>query len=47
MKEIQKLRERPKGISLVGLALGKNVDLEDEIVAVKLLNNKYTTIIVY
>lgn len=36
MKEIQKLRERPNGMSLVGLALGKKVDLEDEIVAVNI-----------
>lgn len=34
MKEIQKLRERPRGVSIVGLALGKNVDLEDELVTV-------------
>lgn len=36
MKEIQKLRERPKGVSLVGLALGKNVNLEDEIAVVNI-----------
>lgn len=34
MKEIQKMRERPNGVSLVGLALGKNVDLEDDIAVV-------------
>lgn len=34
MKEIQKLRGRPNGVSLVGLALGKNVELEDETAAV-------------
>ncbi|XP_022917522.1 splicing factor C9orf78 isoform X2 [Onthophagus taurus] len=31
LKEIQKLRERPNGISLVGLALGKKVSMADEI----------------
>lgn len=30
MKEIQKLRERPRGVSIIGLALGKKVDLENE-----------------
>ncbi|KAJ8924990.1 hypothetical protein NQ315_001155 [Exocentrus adspersus] len=33
MKELQKLRERPNGVSLMGLALGTKVALEDEIVA--------------
>lgn len=37
MKEIQKLRGRPNGISLVGLALGKQIDLEDEVVAVNIM----------
>lgn len=36
MKEIQKLRGRPKGVSLVGLVLGKKVDLEDEMAAVNI-----------
>lgn len=34
MKKIQKLRERPNGVSIVGLALGTKVAVEDEIVAV-------------
>ncbi|KAJ8970601.1 hypothetical protein NQ314_001136, partial [Rhamnusium bicolor] len=33
MKEIQKLRGRPNGVSIVGLALGTKVALEDEMVA--------------
>ncbi|XP_018574835.1 telomere length and silencing protein 1 homolog isoform X2 [Anoplophora glabripennis] len=33
MKAIQKLRERPNGVSIVGLALGTKVTAEDEIVA--------------
>lgn len=31
MKEIQKLRQRPKGVSVVGLALGKKITIEEEI----------------
>lgn len=34
LKEIQKLRDRPNGVSIVGLALGTKVAVEDEIVAV-------------
>ncbi|EDO47217.1 predicted protein [Nematostella vectensis] len=30
-REIQKFRKRPKGVSAVGLALGKKVDIEDEV----------------
>lgn len=36
MKEIQRLRGRPKGVSLVGLALGKKVDMEGESSAVNM-----------
>uniref|UniRef100_A0A336LWJ6 CSON006734 protein n=1 Tax=Culicoides sonorensis TaxID=179676 RepID=A0A336LWJ6_CULSO len=31
MKDLQKLRQRPNGISLIGLALGKKVTIEEEI----------------
>lgn len=43
MKEIQKLRERPNGVSLVGLALGKKVNLEDEI-SVVTINHEHISI---
>lgn len=36
-KEIQKLRERPHGISAVALAVGKKVPVEEEITAVSLV----------
>lgn len=31
MKDLQKLRQRPNGISVMGLALGKKVTVEQEI----------------
>lgn len=37
MKEIQKLRGRPNGVSIVGLALGTKVGAEDEIVGVSII----------
>ncbi|XP_018574844.1 telomere length and silencing protein 1 homolog isoform X3 [Anoplophora glabripennis] len=40
MKAIQKLRERPNGVSIVGLALGTKVTAEDEIVAKDQFNVK-------
>lgn len=30
MKDLQKLRKRPNGVSIVGLALGTKVSVEDE-----------------
>lgn len=34
MKELQNLRKRPHGVSLLGLALGKKVSIEEEVVVV-------------
>lgn len=34
-KEKQKLREKPKGISIAELAIGKKVSVEEEITAVR------------
>jgi hypothetical protein len=34
-KELQKLRERPHGISAVALALGKRVTVEEEVTEVR------------
>lgn len=34
LKELQNLRKRPNGISIVGLALGKKVSVEEEAVLV-------------
>jgi hypothetical protein len=33
-KELQKLRKRPHGVSVVGLALGKKVTMEEEVTSV-------------
>ena len=37
-KELQKLRERPHGISAVALALGKRVTVEEEVTEVRQYN---------
>lgn len=34
MKELQKLRKRPNGVSVIGLALGQKVGITEEITAV-------------
>lgn len=36
-KELQKLRERPHGISAVALALGKPMTIEEEVTVVSIL----------
>nr|CAI5854607.1 unnamed protein product [Callosobruchus analis] len=36
MRKLQKLRERPNGVSIVGLALGTNIPSEDENIVVSL-----------
>nr|CAH7758559.1 unnamed protein product [Callosobruchus chinensis] len=34
MRELQKLRERPNGVSIVGLALGTNISSEEDSIVV-------------
>lgn len=41
MKEIQKLRERPNGVSVVSLTLGKKVELEDDMDRVSLYTSTF------
>lgn len=38
MKELQNLRKRPQGVSLIGLALGKKISVEEEVVAVGIIS---------
>ena len=37
IKELQKLRERPKGVSSVGLALGKKISQTEDVDSVSFL----------
>lgn len=47
LKQLQNLRKRPHGVNVIGLALGKKVTLEDEIVAVcDKLKNMFTIFLI-
>lgn len=37
-KEKQKLREKPKGISIAELAIGKKISIEEEVAAVGIID---------
>lgn len=38
MRELQELRKKPNGVSIVGLALGKKVTIEEEVIHVNIIS---------